>query len=127
MNPPDFKPIIFAGKSNWAREMENTTDADLIYVARNGHILGRYYEEGILKGFDCGFFLPTDLGWEQGLAAWLLLTEIVHVPSTSSAVVVPLTSPAPDEVQGGAMSNLPPTESQELLLTLDEYLEAVHA
>jgi hypothetical protein len=127
MNLPDFKPIIFAGKSNWAREMENTTDADLIYVARNGHILGRYYEEGILKGFDCGFFLPTDLGWDQGLAAWLLLTEIVHVPTTSSAAVADLAYPTTDEVQSGEMLDFPPEQGQELLMTLDEYLAAVHA
>jgi hypothetical protein len=118
MNPPPFEPIIFAGKSNWEREMENTIDADLIYVARNGHILGRYYQEGILKGFDCGFFLPTDLGWEQGLAAWLLLVEIVNVPTTRAAVV-PLVSPAPDEVPCGAILDLPPEQSQQLELVLE--------
>jgi hypothetical protein len=123
MNPSLVDTISFSGKSHWAQEIENTVDPTLIYIARNGHIIGRYYFDGIRKGFACGFFLPTDLGWEPALGAWLLLTEIVNFPATSGEV--PLASETLDEEEPGVAEELPLAESQPLPLSLDEYLEAV--
>jgi hypothetical protein len=119
VNPTLLNTIIFTGQSNWAREMENTDDPDLIYIARNGHIIGRYYPQGILKGFGCGFFLPGDLGWERELGTWLLLTEIINVPVTSGTADVSVAPSTPEEAQSLLTSSLTPNLSQELALSLE--------
>lgn len=41
-----------------------------INIGRNGQQLGSFSEEEVREGLGRGTFLPTDLGWHEGLAEW---------------------------------------------------------
>lgn len=63
-----------------------------IHVARQSSQLGIFSAEEITAGLQSGRFLPTDLGWRDGMASWLALGEWPEfrgaaTPSVAGAVV----------------------------------------
>ena len=62
-----------------------------IHIARKGAQLGVFNLEEVRPGLSGGRFLPTDLAWREGMAAWKPLGEW---PEFSGAVPVAGTAPA---------------------------------
>jgi hypothetical protein len=72
-----------------------------IHVARNSAQLGVFALEEIQTGLQSGRFLPSDLAWRDGMAAWTPLGDwpefrAVGVPPSPS--VMPAGSPAPSTI-----------------------------
>ena len=60
-----------------------------INIGRNGQQLGTFNEDEVRDGLQTGRFLPTDLGWHEGLADWQPLTSLAII----GAVSVPSSTP----------------------------------
>ncbi|PZR70542.1 MAG: hypothetical protein DLM73_17555 [Chthoniobacterales bacterium] len=56
-----------------------------IHVARDGAKLGSFSLEEIREGLRTGRFLPTDLGWQNGMADWRPLSEFAIEQSAAAA------------------------------------------
>jgi Domain of unknown function (DUF4190)/GYF domain 2 len=65
-----------------------------INIGRSGQQLGTFSEDEVREGLKNGKFLPTDLGWHEGLADWQ--------PLGSLAVLGGAVSPAPAPTPTGA-------------------------
>ena len=64
----------------------------MIHVNRGTTSLGIFSEEEVREGLSAGRFAPTDIGWREGMASWLPLSQF---PAFAVAPGVP-------PVQGGA-------------------------
>lgn len=62
-----------------------------IHVSRDRQTLGIFPAEEVSAGLKSGKFLPTDLGWKEGMDAWQPLAAFTDLPE------------APDTNVGGAM------------------------
>ena len=62
-----------------------------INIGRNGQQLGSFSEDEVREGLRSGTFLPTDLGWHEGLAEWQPLSSL----GVLAGAMVPSSSPAP--------------------------------
>lgn len=75
-----------------------------IHLNRNRQSLGQFSPEDVADGLQSGRFLPTDLGWTEGMPSWKPLSEFsdlpaVEVPTPSVAPGIELTGSAPTEIQ----------------------------
>jgi hypothetical protein len=66
----------------------------MIHVNRGGTSLGIFSEDDVRAGLQTGRFVPTDLGWREGMAQWQPLSLF-----SEFAGLTPAAAPAP----GGAM------------------------
>src|ERR1043166_8553402 len=70
-----------------------------IHVNRGANSLGAFPEEQVSEGIRAGRFLPTDLGWKEGLANWQPLSQFTEfagdVSAAPAAGVPPPQTPTP--------------------------------
>ncbi|MBV9673193.1 MAG: YIP1 family protein [Verrucomicrobia bacterium] len=78
----------------------------MIYINRAGQNLGTFSIEEVQRGLDTGRFLPTDLGWQQGMGQWEPLANFptLAMPSSTPAPVVPAGA-GPDDSQSLALTS----------------------
>lgn len=91
-----------------------------IHINRSGTALGIFPEEEVREGLKTARFLPTDLGWREGMPSWLPLAQFPDLasgaapspaPGAPSTVASPLPAPAAIPL---AQSGLPWDRRQEL-------------
>jgi len=63
---------------------------DVIYIAKNGEDLGGFDMAGITEGLKTGYFMPDDLAWKEGMAAWVPLFDILNPASAQPPPLPPL-------------------------------------
>src|SRR5580700_11927148 len=84
-----------------------------IWINRAGQSLGTFTVEEVQRGLNQGQYVPTDLGWQEGMPTWKPLAEFasLQMPTQQgqSAPPVPITPASP---------NFPPTLSQDTLATV---------
>src|SRR5262249_23712814 len=65
----------------------------MIHVKRGATNLGAFPEEQVREGIRAGRFLPSDLGWREGMATWQPLSQFSEfaddVPATTPAASAP--------------------------------------
>jgi hypothetical protein len=67
----------------------------MIHVNRGSTSLGVFSEQEVREGLSAGRFLPTDIGWREGMANWQPLSQFPDLGGTVAPAVPP--------VQPGAM------------------------
>ena len=66
-----------------------------IHIDRSGQRFGPYSVEQVNAHLADGSLLPTDLGWTDGMADWVPLTQVAGVTSAEG-------SPPPPPAAGGS-------------------------
>jgi hypothetical protein len=70
----------------------------MIHVNRGATSLGAFPEEQVREGIRAGRFLPSDLGWREGLASWQPLSQFAEfaadIAATPAASAPPPQTPA---------------------------------
>jgi hypothetical protein len=85
----------------------------MIHVNRGATSLGAFSEEEVREGLRTGRFVPTDIGWREGMANWQPLSEFPELGAAAPAAP-PAQIPAEATAQGGpARSGLPWEHRQE--------------
>ena len=64
----------------------------MITIARDGKSLGNFSEAAVREGLRSGRYLPTDLGWREGMATWQPLSQFPEFAADMPAGTPP---PAP--------------------------------
>ena len=64
-----------------------------INIGRSGQQLGTFSEDEVREGLKNGKFLPTDLGWHEGLADWQPLGSLAVLGGAISPVPAPSAAP----------------------------------
>jgi hypothetical protein len=83
----------------------------MIHVNRGATSLGAFPEEQVREGIRAGRFLPSDLGWREGMASWQPLsqfTEFAGDIAASSAPPPPQAPTAPAMIAPSAGSTSAP-------------------
>src|ERR1700719_1643605 len=65
----------------------------MIHVNRGATSLGAFPEEQVRDGIRAGRFLPSDLGWKEGMASWQPLSQFAEFAGDFAASPAP-TAPA---------------------------------
>ena len=79
----------------------------MIHVTRGATSLGAFSEEEVSEGLRTGRFLPTDLGWREGMANWQVLSQLQEFAGVAGPTLPP--------VQPGAGPAAPATGKTEPL------------
>jgi len=61
----------------------------MIHVNRGATSLGVFAEEQVREGIRAGRFLPSDLGWREGMASWQPLSEFTELAADIAAARPP--------------------------------------
>lgn len=77
----------------------------MIHVNRSGTTLGTFSEEDVRAGLRAGRFLPTDLGWREGMAQWQPLSQFTEFAADIPAAGA---TAAPGAPPGAAIPQTPP-------------------
>jgi len=92
-----------------------------IHVARDGANIGSFSTEEIREGLRTGKFLPTDMAWQEGMADWRPLSQVVPDRPAAATPVAGATEPnaLPVSLSGtspsvGSGGGLPWEHRQEL-------------
>jgi hypothetical protein len=64
-----------------------------IWINRAGQNLGTFTLEEVQRGLNQGQFVPTDLGWQEGMATWKVLAEFSGLQMPSQEVQPPTLVP----------------------------------
>lgn len=65
-----------------------------IWINRAGQNLGTFTLEEVQRGLNQGQFVPTDLGWQEGMETWKVLAEFSGLQMPSQQVQPPILSPS---------------------------------
>jgi len=57
----------------------------MIHVNRGATSLGAFSEEEVREGLRTGRFVPTDIGWREGMANWLPLSQFPELEAAAPA------------------------------------------
>ena len=84
----------------------------MIHVNRGATSLGVFPEEQVREGIRAGRFVPTDLGWREGMASWQPLSqfsEFAEDIGAAPAASIPPQTPAPPAMitPGGGSTSVP--------------------
>jgi hypothetical protein len=92
-----------------------------IHVARDGANIGTFSTEEVREGLRTGKFLPTDMAWQEGMADWRPLSQVVTekpaaaTPSSGTTEASALSvSAAGPSTPAGSGGGLPWEHRQEL-------------
>jgi hypothetical protein len=66
----------------------------MIHVNRGAASLGVFSEEEVREGLGAGRFLPTDIGWREGMANWQALSQFPDFAGAAASDVPPVESGA---------------------------------
>ncbi len=61
----------------------------MITIARDGKTLGSFPEEAVREGLRSNQYLPTDLGWREGMAAWQPLSQFPEFAQSDPGAIPP--------------------------------------
>src|SRR5438105_3592108 len=61
----------------------------MIHVNRGATSLGAFPEEQVREGIRAGRFLPSDLGWREGMASWQPLSQFTEFAADLAAASAP--------------------------------------
>ena len=75
----------------------------MIHVNRGATSLGAFPEEQVREGLRAGRFLPTDLGWREGMASWQPLSQFADFAADIAAAPAASTPPPPQTPTAPAM------------------------
>ena len=67
----------------------------MIHVNRGATSLGAFPEEDVRAGLRAGRFLPTDLGWREGMASWQPFSQFTEFADDIAAAPKPSAAPSP--------------------------------
>jgi hypothetical protein len=85
-----------------------------IWINRAGQSLGTFTVEEVQRGLNQGQYVPTDLGWQEGMPTWKPLAEFasLQMPTQQgqSTPLEPISPPSP---------NVPPALHQGTLATVE--------
>ena len=85
-----------------------------IWINRAGQSLGTFTVEEVQRGLNQGQYVPTDLGWQEGMETWKPLAEFasLHMPTQQGPTtpIVPISPASP---------NVPPALRQDTLATVE--------
>jgi hypothetical protein len=76
----------------------------MIHIGRARTVLGQFTEEETRAGLQAGRFLPTDLGWTEGMETWVPLSEMP---------VLTAPPPLPEPLPPLPGEDLPPLDAGE--------------
>lgn len=90
-----------------------------IHVARDGANIGTFSTEEVREGLRTGRFLPTDMAWQEGMADWRPLAQVVPekpavAASISGTTEASAVSVSASGAAGTSGSGLPWEHRQEL-------------
>ena len=90
-----------------------------IHINRSGTALGVFPEEEVREGLKTARFIPTDLGWREGMPSWLPLAQFPEfgaagAPAAAAAPAPSTPSPAAPAVAAVEQTGLPWDRRQEL-------------
>ena len=57
----------------------------MIHVNRGATSLGAFSEEEVLEGLRTGRFVPTDIGWREGMVNWQPLSQFPELGAAATA------------------------------------------
>src|SRR2546430_16472791 len=75
----------------------------MIHVNRGATSLGVFPEEQVREGIRAGRFLPSDLGWCEGMASWQPLSQFTEFAADIAAAMSPSGAPPPQTPTAPAM------------------------
>jgi hypothetical protein len=75
----------------------------MIHVNRGATSLGAFPEEQVREGIRAGRFLPTDLGWREGMASWQPLSQFTEFAEDLAAAPAGSVPPPPQTPTAPAM------------------------
>jgi hypothetical protein len=85
-----------------------------IWINRAGQSLGTFTLEEVQRGLNQGQYVPTDLGWQEGMASWKPLAEFagLQMPTQQeqASPLIPVSPSSPD---------VPPLLSEATLATVE--------
>jgi hypothetical protein len=84
-----------------------------IHVNRGATSLGVFSEEEVREGLRTGRFLPTDIGWREGMANWQPLSQFPELGATAPAAPPAQISAGATAEGAAARSGLPWEHRQE--------------
>ncbi len=58
----------------------------MIFVNRESQSLGQFTDQEISNGLESGQFLPSDLGWQEGMETWQPLSAFTKLPPPGAVV-----------------------------------------
>ena len=67
----------------------------MIHVNRGATSMGAFPDEQVREGIRAGRFLPTDLGWKEGMANWQPLSQFTEFAEDFKAAGAPAAATAP--------------------------------
>jgi len=80
----------------------------MIHVNRGSTSLGVFSEEEVREGLSAGRFVPTDIGWREGMASWQPLSQFPEFGGAAASAVPPVQSGAtPTSTPASARTGLP--------------------
>jgi len=85
----------------------------MIHVNRAATSLGVFSEEEVREGLRTGRFVPTDIGWREGMASWQPLSQFPDLGAAAPAAPPTQISAIPSPEGAAARSGLPWEHRQE--------------
>src|SRR6266702_882977 len=85
----------------------------MIHVNRGATSLGAFSEEEVREGLRTGRFVPTDIGWREGMATWQPLSQFPELGATAPGAPPPQISAGATSEAVAPRSGLPWEHRQE--------------
>src|SRR5947207_15498895 len=85
----------------------------MIHVNRGATGLGVFSEEEVREGLRTGRFVPTDIGWHEGMATWQSLSQFPELGAAAPAAPPPQTGASANSETAASRSGLPWDNRQE--------------
>jgi hypothetical protein len=85
----------------------------MIHVNRGATSLGIFSEEEVREGLNTGRFVPTDIGWREGMANWQPLSQFAELGVTAPAASPPQVGAGATSAVAGPRTGLPWEERRE--------------
>jgi len=85
----------------------------MIHVNRGATSLGAFSEEEVREGLRTGRFVPTDIGWREGMANWQPLSQFPELGAAAPAPPPAQTGASPTSEAAAPRSGLPWEHRQE--------------
>ncbi|HJT46202.1 MAG TPA: DUF4339 domain-containing protein, partial [Chthoniobacterales bacterium] len=79
----------------------------MIHVNRGATSLGAFPEEQVRESIRSGRFLPSDLGWKEGMANWQPLSQFAEFTSDFAAGASAAAAPPPPQTPGSVVPAVP--------------------
>jgi hypothetical protein len=84
----------------------------MIHINRGATSLGTFSEEEVREGLRTGRFVPTDIGWREGMATWQPLSQFPELAATAPTAPPPQTGATAISEPTAPRSGLPWDERQ---------------